>query len=195
MGTITKLEAAHGQLTTAIHLYFDDGDLAAVHTLACAAREIYEKHCKAAGVPRMFDYIESAHPTRKQKELWNILNGPRNFLKHPENDFDLSASITLDDDMNASMLFMAGHDCAILCKDKQPPAVQAFSLWFMATKFPLDFEDTEPEAIQAREIAQRVAASYPGLREARIADQKRIGKGMLIDALRLASESKQNPNA
>ena len=46
---ITKLEAAHRQLTTAIRLYFDDDDLAAIHTLACAAREIYEKHCHAKG--------------------------------------------------------------------------------------------------------------------------------------------------
>jgi hypothetical protein len=84
MAIITKLDAAHRQLVTAIRLFFDDDDLAAIHTLACAAREIYEKHCEAQGVERMFEYIESANPQRTQKELWGILNGTWNFLKHPE---------------------------------------------------------------------------------------------------------------
>ena len=55
-------------------------DLVAIHTLACAARERYEKHCQAKGVDRMFDYVVSAHPDRNRKEFWDILNGPRNFL-------------------------------------------------------------------------------------------------------------------
>src|SRR5712692_11716002 len=46
---ITKLEAAHRQLTTAIRMFFADGDAVAVHTLACAAREIYERHGGKAG--------------------------------------------------------------------------------------------------------------------------------------------------
>jgi hypothetical protein len=47
--TITKLEAANRQLCTAIRMFFADDDAVAVHTLACAAREIYEKHCRSAG--------------------------------------------------------------------------------------------------------------------------------------------------
>jgi len=80
---ITNLGAAHSQLTTAIRMYFADDDLASIHTLACAAREMYEKHCAARGIQRMFDYVASANPERNQKALWDILNRPCNWLKHP----------------------------------------------------------------------------------------------------------------
>ena len=53
---ITKLDAAHSQVFAAIHMYFSGGDPAPVHTLACAAREIYEKHCEAAGIGRNFSH-------------------------------------------------------------------------------------------------------------------------------------------
>ena len=53
MGTIvTKIEAAHRQLAIAVKLYFQNDDMVAVHTLACAAREIYEKHCKKQGLDK-----------------------------------------------------------------------------------------------------------------------------------------------
>jgi hypothetical protein len=93
VAVISKLEAAHSQLITAIHLYLDDQDLASIHTLACAAREIYEKHCKAKGMTRMFDLIESSNSGRNSKQLWDILNGARNFLKHPEPTMDLDAKL------------------------------------------------------------------------------------------------------
>jgi hypothetical protein len=47
--TISKLEAANRQLCTAIRMFFSDDNAVAVHTLACAAREIYEKHCRKSG--------------------------------------------------------------------------------------------------------------------------------------------------
>ena len=37
---ITKLEAAHRQLALAIRMYFAEGDLVAIHTLACAALKL-----------------------------------------------------------------------------------------------------------------------------------------------------------
>src|SRR5579871_4163267 len=156
---ITKLEAAHSQLTTAIRLYFDDDDLAAIHTLACAAREIYEKHCAAQGVERMFEQIEAANPDRSRKELWDILNGPRNWLKHPEASMDLSARLALDDEMNASMLWVACHDCAMLCRDEQPAEVQAFIVWFLATRFPRDSQ-SEADNARADEILSGVERTY-----------------------------------
>jgi hypothetical protein len=167
-------------------LYFDDGDIAAIHTLACAAREIYEKHCEAKGVERMFDYIESANPEKRRKELWSILNGPRNFLKHPDSSLDLSATIELNDEMNALMLFLACHDCAMLCEQEQPPESQAFNLWFLATQFPrTDPYDRAPDAVRAYQIQRTIETSYPGLRKAPLLEQKRIGRKMIAEALGL----------
>jgi hypothetical protein len=152
MAIITKLDAARRQLVTAIRLFFADDDLAAIHTLACAAREIYEKHCAAQGVERMFEYIESANPQRTRKELWGILNGTRNFLKHPEVSMDLSAAIELDDEMNAAMLWVTCHDCAMLCKDAQPPEVQAYNLWYLATRGARERAPDDPANARAEEI-------------------------------------------
>ena len=191
MTIISKLEAAHRQIATAIKLYFDDDDVAAIHTLACASREIYEKQCEHEGLERLFSLIESANSDRSRKELWDILNGPRNFLKHPDSNRDLSAQLELDDEMNATMIFYACHDCAILCKNKSPPEVDAFSLWYIQTRFPLDFveEVIEPEN-QAKEEARlravegyrAVERNYPGLRSAKLSKQKQIGKQMVKDA-------------
>jgi hypothetical protein len=80
VATITKLEAANRQLCTAIRMFFADGDAVAVHTLACAAREIYEKHCRIAGRGRMFDFVKSGSPDYAEKQLWNLLNAARNFF-------------------------------------------------------------------------------------------------------------------
>jgi hypothetical protein len=184
---ITKLDAANRQLATAIRMYFDDDDLAAIHTLACAAREIYEKHCAALGVERMFEQIEAANPERTTKELWAILNGPRNFLKHPEASMDLSAVLELDDEMNVAMLWVACHDCAMLCKEVQPPEVQAYTMWFCATRAPLDGLN-ERDAAQADEILRGISLAYPGLREAPPDEQKRIGRDMLRRARQIAAE-------
>jgi hypothetical protein len=181
---ITKLEAAHRQLTTAIRMHFDDDDVAAIHTLVCAAREIYEKHCEAQGVERMFEQIEAANPGRTRKELWGILNGPRNFLKHPEASMDLYARLELDEGMNAAMLWVACYDCTTLCKGAEPPEVQAYNLWFLATQSPREGVDPV-DAEACDKILLGVDRTYPTLRDALPAEQKRIGKRMVQDARRI----------
>lgn len=184
MVVISKLEAAHRQLTTAIRMHFDDDDVAAIHTLVCAAREIYEKHCEAQGIERMFEMIEAANPDRTRKELWGILNGPRNFLNHPEASMDLCARLELDEGMNAAMLWVACHDCAMLCKGVEPPEVQAYNLWFLATQSPRDGVD--PVDAEARDkILLGVYRTYPNLRDAQPVEQKRIGKRMVQDGRKI----------
>lgn len=188
MVVITKLEAAHRQLTTAIRMYFDDDDVAAIHTLVCAAREIYEKHCAAQGVERMFEMIVAGNPGRTPKQLWDILNGPRNFLKHPEASMDLSARLELDDGMNNAMLWVACHDCAMLCQEAQPPEVQAYNLWFLGTQAPRGAR--EADADQVDQILRDIERRYPGLCKATPAEQKRIGKKMVQDARDLVWQKK-----
>jgi predicted HD phosphohydrolase len=81
--TVTKLEAANRQLCAAIRLFFEDADAVSVHTLACAARDIYEKHCVTTNRERMFDVMKQANPNHKEKDIWTILNANRIFFKHP----------------------------------------------------------------------------------------------------------------
>jgi hypothetical protein len=58
-----------------------------VHTLGCAARENYEKHCREAGRGRMFDFVQAGNPGRAAKKPWN-LNAARNFFKHEGESLD-----------------------------------------------------------------------------------------------------------
>lgn len=186
MPIISKLEAAHRQIVTAIRLYFDDDDLAAVHTLACAAREIYERHCEAQGIERFIEQIVIASPDRTPKQLWGILNGARNFLKHPGASLD--EKLELDDEMNAVVLWVACHDCAMLCKEKQPAEVQAYTMWFLATRFPRDSSDEE-YAVRSEEILAAILAAYPALREASPSAQKAIGRKIVQDARRIVARA------
>lgn len=68
MAIITKLGAAHSQLTTAIAMYFQDGDLASIHTLACAAQS-------ARAVARDADAARLRPPLRAGAGV-NVRSGP-----------------------------------------------------------------------------------------------------------------------
>jgi len=179
--TITKLEAAHRQLITAIKMYLADGDAVAVHTLSCAAREIYEKHCAHLQLDRVFDYIKASNSEYKETDLWNVLNRARNFFKHPGKSLD--EAIELRDSDNKHTLFLACHDCAVLCGEQQPPEVQAFNTWFMATEFPRDMEGEQADA--AEEVIRGLDERLPGLRMAPLAEQKLAGLRLVDEAVRL----------
>ena len=180
--TITKLEAARRQLTTAIRLFFNDDDIASIHTLAGAAREIYESYCKAHGIERMFDHIQVANPDKNDKALRHVLNGARNFLKHFDGASDLDAVLEIDDGMNAHTIFIASYDCAMACGTSQPPEVQVFTAWFYGTMYP-DFREDPPtdggDTIDAGDIQRDIESAFPGLRGAPLLEQKRIGRVML----------------
>ena len=181
---ITKLDAANRQLCAAIHLFFADGDAVAVHTLACAAREIYEKNCLKTGRTRMFDFVRSGNPEHAERDLWNVLNAARNFFKHEGSS--LSESIEFEDSMNDFALLTACTDCATLCSPHQPPEVQAYSLWYLAVESPDDQAMAEADPIDAnaaRALQQQIDQRFPGLRTASRAEKKRFGVRLLDDAV------------
>ncbi len=85
---ITKLDAARRQLETAIRLYFHNGDIVSIHTLASAAHEIVDDLAKAKNVERtlfkgmVLDYILPEH----QKKWFEALNEAQNYFKHADRD-------------------------------------------------------------------------------------------------------------
>jgi hypothetical protein len=179
--TVTKSQAATHQLCAAIRLFFEDGDSIAVHTLACAAREIYEKHCGKAGVERMLDHIKASNPKYTQKEIMDLINAARNFFKHEGASLD--DRIEFSDEMNDFALFSACYDCTMLCTPNQPAEVQAYSIWFIAVK-------ADPTQIErAREIAKEIDTVLPGLRNATRVEQKRAGRKLLDEAQRMISSA------
>jgi hypothetical protein len=195
--TVTKSEAANRQLCTAIRLFFDDGDPIAVHTLACAAREIYEKHCGKAGVERMLDHIKASNPNYTQKQIMDLINAARNFFKHDGQSLD--DAIEFSDEMNDFALFSACYDCTMLCTLNQPGEVQAYSIWFIAVKQPFiavkqPHEDgaNRVDIEQPRRVAKELETLdtlFPGLRNATRVEQKRAGRTLLDEAQRMISSA------
>jgi hypothetical protein len=158
---ITKQDAARRQLELAIQLYFDNGDLVAIHTLACAAREIFEKHCKLDNRHRLFDQIQKNYAEKSDKELWDVLNRARNFFKHPDPKGDLGTTIELGEADNRMTIFMAAYDCFSLLNEATPPLFLNFITWFVGTQpiyrqhFP-ELDSKFPELHEASDEAQRI---------------------------------------
>jgi hypothetical protein len=169
---VSNLDAANRQLCTAIRMFFADDDAVAVHTLACAAREIYEKHCGTAGIERMLDYIKESNSSRTQKEIMKILNEPRNFFKHPSKHPD--ETIDFSDEMNDFILFTACHDCAMLCTVNQACEVQAYTIWFQAVN---------PQLHDAGDAL--LLTDFPDLETASRVEQKRAGKWLLDEGAQM----------
>jgi hypothetical protein len=66
-------------LHTAIQLWFNEGDLASIHTLALAAQGILEAMCRNKGIKKS----ELQADTESRPKLHrNLLRGPQNFFKH-----------------------------------------------------------------------------------------------------------------
>ena len=175
---VTNLEAATRQVVTAIKLFFANGDPIAVHTLACAAREIFEKHCKAADIIRTFDYVKESNAHLSEKQLWNILNGPRNFFKHPADH--LNDSIEFSDEYNDFTILSAVHDHAMLKGQDQPLEMQTYGTWFLAVHEHMVTADNSPVEIeQAERITATLDRLFPGIRQASRAEKKAFGARLL----------------
>jgi hypothetical protein len=167
---VSNLEAADRQLCAAIRLFFADEDAVAVHTLASAAREIYEKHCGTAGIERMLDHIQASNPSLTQTEIMTVLNNARNFFKHPRNHSD---RVHFSDEMNDFVLLTACHDYIMLYTGNQPAEVQAYTIWFRAVN------------PQLHDMGNALAlADFPNLTTASRVEQKRAGKWLLNEARR-----------
>lgn len=87
--TLTKFDVAHGLLRTAITLWFEDGDPASIHTLACASYEIIHTISKKKNPQRdtlLFD--SRAIDEQYRKPFVIALKDIANFFKHADRDPD-----------------------------------------------------------------------------------------------------------
>ena len=79
------MDAARGQLHTAIKLWFEGGDPVAIHSLASAAHEIVHSLYRKKGLKGLVFDTPYVVPERQQK--WaSSLKKPFNFFKHGRNE-------------------------------------------------------------------------------------------------------------
>ncbi len=124
---VTNVEAANRQLSTAIRMYFACDDLVSVHTLACASREIFEKHCRRQGKQSVADWSLGQGVFSSDRQLWHVLNYERNFFKHAA--ATLTDGVVLSEKSVYMALLIANEDCRSICGDKLPGEVIAFRFW------------------------------------------------------------------
>ena len=90
--TVTKIEAAHRQLRTAIELWFADGDPVSIHTLAAAAHQvIHDLNKRSNGPDLLLDtrFIKDEY----RKEFAADIKHASNFMKHADKDKGGAAAV------------------------------------------------------------------------------------------------------
>jgi hypothetical protein len=83
---ITKLASAERLLTTAVDLFFDDGDMLAIHVLSSAAHEVLHVLLKKQGKKASFLKDSGMVRPEKIKKFHGLLHHTQNFLKHGAKD-------------------------------------------------------------------------------------------------------------
>ena len=85
---VTKLEGAERLLKTSIRLFFEEGDMLAIHALVAGAHEVLRtllsKRNQKGSFIKDNDYIRSEHLSEYLKHM----NRTQNFLKHADRDPD-----------------------------------------------------------------------------------------------------------
>jgi hypothetical protein len=101
---LDKEEVAVRQLDTAIRLLFDGGDVVSVHTLACAAADVFRDILKGRRGETWRDAIIERHPGM-EREIHRTLARAQNFFKHAGRDPE--AELDFDEDMNEETIIVA----------------------------------------------------------------------------------------
>ncbi len=82
---ISKLDAAKRQLDTAVALYFRDGDVISMHTLAAAAHQVLMDLSKLEGIKSLVKETTLIREERKKEYILKV-NEAENFFKHATTD-------------------------------------------------------------------------------------------------------------
>jgi hypothetical protein len=148
---LDKLDAARRQLSTAIALWFKDGDPVAIHTLACAAYEIIHTVSKKRNPsrrPLLLD-LEFVHPDIR-KEFRIALKHPANFFKHADRD----SNDEIEFNPRFSEFFILFSILGIeFCGESQTTTERAWMTWFCLRRPDLlsaNFQRTPRKSISSR---------------------------------------------
>ncbi len=151
---LTKADAAVRQLDTAIELFFEKRDPAAIRTLVAAAGRILSdlvEH-KTPGESWRSNTVKSM-PMLKDGEVYDILNSTPNFLKHADRDPDAVHIFTEAE--NEDLIFMATLECGEI----HPTSLdmQVFQIWYMAA-YPERFPHDNQPAQDAKALLPTLAS-------------------------------------
>jgi hypothetical protein len=156
---VTKLEAAWCQLRQAIVLFFEDGDMISVHTLAAAAQQVLIDLGAKAGLVSIVKNQDLIQPEHR-KFVSGLMNSAQNFFKHADKDPDATLEF-----FPASTPFYL-MDAVVLYRQlngSSPPAAKAFEVWFS-----LNYPHVLADGVQ-KDYVQKLVNEDPKLGEKRVA--------------------------
>jgi hypothetical protein len=158
--TLTKIDAAEAQLKTAVRMYFENGHLAPIFTLANAVREV---------AWQIGDHLDVE--TVQEGKI-------ANFFKHA--DCDPTDTIDIEDDDAEMTLYLACHDFGRVA-DGMPIEAQVFEAW----AYTANIKRVSDAPLRVQKLIRRAIVAFPGLRRATDrAAQKRIGLETMERALK-----------
>lgn len=127
--TIPKAEVAICQLTTAIRLLFQNGDIISVHTLAASAFEVLSDLCdKTAGESWRDHAFQESGLIRKDYN--DLLHRQWNAIKHADRE---QKDVAFDEEDARTILFFAILEMGIL-KLEQTMEIGVYQLWYLAVR-------------------------------------------------------------
>ena len=157
---IGKLEAAHRQLATAIELWFNNGDIVSIHTLACAAHQIiHDLNSKKGGRDLIYDSIIIKDEYRN--EVCKQLREHMNFFKHADDDPYNEIDFPLEMSIGFLMFSILGHE---LLGEKFNEFDRAF-LWWHWIQNPEYLTDHGVELLGQHLSTEQIAALQTASRD------------------------------
>lgn len=125
---IGKLDAARRQLNAALTLYFDEGDVVAIHTITGAAHEVLRDLAGQAGQHMLIEgSLIQGIGVEFTNEIMAIVRRPQNFFKHADRDpeavLEFSPHVT-------ELLLLDGIAKCLEMTAEQTDFERAYEKWF-----------------------------------------------------------------
>lgn len=168
---ITKIDAARRQLTTAIKLFFDGGDLVSIYSLAANAWEIVDTLCSLANVDSVSNQTRGHVPDGKDLKRDYVNSPHRNFFKHA--DRDPHGSLENFDERSTDSIIMLGVEDYIRLNNRSPVEFQVFQLWYLATHL------AKVSDASLERVSVAVESTFPGITAVSRSTQIAMGKAVL----------------
>ncbi|OGH91522.1 MAG: hypothetical protein A2534_02355 [Candidatus Magasanikbacteria bacterium RIFOXYD2_FULL_39_9] len=127
---LSKIDVSRRQLDHALKLFFFNGDPIVIHVLTSNAHEVLHSLGKKTGIKSFIkdDIYEMVKPEKKDHFL-KVINAPRNFFKHSNNDGE--KTILFSEDKNHHLLWDACQLYIKLTKETTD-IIQTYINWFWA---------------------------------------------------------------
>jgi len=167
---VTKPDVARRQLSVAIHLFFEEQDVIAIHTLASASHQILVDLGKNLGIGSAVKNTSGMKPREVQAFLRRI-NYPYNFLKHADRDPGGAMNIAPLNRLTQRFIMDAVWMLQVETEDI-PFELKVFWAWYVS-RYPEEFDDlpsdgaiAQIQKLQVSKMAFRDISLYLKLNDA-----------------------------